>query len=222
MFSNLNNYRVYGVLLLCLSFALMNGLSGNILKVSDAYAAEAAKIDKAGKAGPGVKADSSKAGKSSVMSEGSKEPTVITSNSLTADNKARTALFTGSVVAKKGDGTLFADRMLVFYVDAGDGENSNIDRIECTGHVKLVRNNRVITAGKAVYYAGAEERAVFTDSPRATENRNVVTGTVMTYYFKDDRSVVEKSKIFIVEKESGPMDRKPSDGKPADKSRKKK
>jgi len=133
-------------------------------------------------------------------------PTVITSESLTADNKAKTALFTGSVVAKKGDMTLYADRMLVYYIESGGG--SNIDKIDAAGNVKLIRGDRVVTSGKLMYYAGAEERAVFTESPRAAEGKNVVTGTKMTYYMKDDRSLVENSKVFIIEKEQGPRDRK--------------
>ena len=138
-------------------------------------------------------------------------PTVITSESLTADNKAKTALFTGSVVAKKTDMTLYADRMLVYYSEGGSG--SNIDKIEADGNVKLVRGNRIITSGKMVYYAGKDERAIFTEGPRAAEGKNVVTGTKMTYYMKDDRSVVENSKVFIVEKEPGEQEKKPQDKK---------
>ena len=138
-------------------------------------------------------------------------PTVITSESLTADNKAKTALFTGSVVAKKADSTIYADRMLVYYSEGGSG--SNIDKIEADGNVKLVRGDRVVTSGKMVYYAGADERAIFTESPRAAEGKNVVTGTKMTYYMKDDRSVVENSKVFIVEKEQGTQEKKPQEKK---------
>jgi lipopolysaccharide export system protein LptA len=136
-------------------------------------------------------------------------PTIITSEALTADNKAKTALFTGSVVAKKGNMTLYADRMLVYYIESGGG--SNIDKIDAEGNVKLIRGDRIVTSGKAVYFAGAEERAIFTESPRAAEGKNVVTGTKMTYYMKDDRSVVENSKVFIVEKEQGSHDRKATD-----------
>jgi len=136
-------------------------------------------------------------------------PTVITSESLTADNKAKTALFTGSVVAKKGDMTLYADRMLVYYIESEGG--SNIDKIDAEGNVKLIRGDRVVTSGKLMYYAGPEERAVFTESPRAAEGKNIVTGTKMTYYMKDDWSLVENSKVFIVEKEQGRPDRKATD-----------
>lgn len=138
-------------------------------------------------------------------------PTVITSESLTADNKAKTALFTGSVVAKKADKTLYADRMLVYYTDSDSG--GNIDKIEADGNVKLVRGERVVTSGKAVYYAGPDERAIFTESPRAAEGNNVVTGTKITYYMKEDRSLVENSKVFIVEKEQGTQGKASQDKK---------
>jgi len=141
-------------------------------------------------------------------------PTIITSESLTADNKAKTALFTGSVVAKKADTTIYSDRMLVYYSEGGSG--SNIDKMEADGNVKLVRGDRVVTSGKMVYYAGTDktdERAIFTESPRAAEGKNVVTGTKMTYYMKDDRSLVENSKVFIVEKEPGTQEKKPQEKK---------
>ena len=193
------------------SFPLFLGMLPFIqTSASDCYAAEETKTDQKAGAKTDIKKDTKSEsrkspGGSPLMGGSDKEPTVITAESLTADNKAKTALFTGSVVAKKGDSTFYADRMLVYYVESGDGENSNIDKIEADGHVKLVRNDRIITSGKFVYYAGEQERAVFTEKPRATENKNIVTGTVMTYYIKEDRSVVENSKIFIVEKgQEGP------------------
>ena len=148
-------------------------------------------------------------------------PTIITSESLTADNKAKTALFTGSVVAKKADTTIYTDRMLVYYSEGGSG--SNIDKMEADGNVKLVRGDRVVTSGKMVYYAGTDktdERAIFTESPRAAEGKNVVIGTKMTYYMKDDRSLVENSKVFVVEKEQGTQERNPQEKKPQEKKKK--
>ena len=150
-------------------------------------------------------------------------PTIITSQSLTADNKAKTALFTGSVVAKKADTTIYTDRMLVYYSEGGSG--SNIDKIESDGNVKLVRGDRVVTSGKMVYYAGTDkdktdERAIFTENPRAAEGKNVVIGTKMTYYMKDDRSLVENSKVFVVEKEQGTQERNPQEKKPQEKKKK--
>ncbi|MCC6346826.1 MAG: LptA/OstA family protein [Nitrospirales bacterium] len=128
-----------------------------------------------------------------------KTPTVITSESLTADNKARTALFEGSVVAKKGDMTLFADKMLVSYTD--EKGSGTIRKIDAEGNVKLVKGDRVVTSRLATYFAEPEEHAVFTGDPKATEGENVVTGSKMTFYFSNDRSVVQNSRVFLVNKE---------------------
>lgn len=131
----------------------------------------------------------------------SREPTVITSEILTADNKAKTALFERSVVAKKGEMTLFADKMLVYYSEEKGG--SNIKKIDAEGNVKLIKGDRVVTSKFAVYFAEPEEKIIFTGEPRATEGENVVTGTKMTYFMKDDRSLVENSKVFMINKGQG-------------------
>ncbi len=128
-----------------------------------------------------------------------KEPTVVTSQKMTTDSKAQTALFEGNVVSKKGDRTMYADKMLVHYSEEKGG--SNIKEIDAEGNVKLVRGDRVVTSKFAVYHADPEEYIVFTGEPRASEGENVVTGTKITYFMKDDHSVVENSKVFIVSKD---------------------
>lgn len=117
-------------------------------------------------------------------------PIVITAATLTADNRAQTALFEGAVVAKTDTMTLQADRMLVHYADG------RVMKIDASGKVRLMRGERIITSDAVVYFA-EDEKAVFTGEPRAAEGGNVVTGTRMTYFLRDDRSVVENSKVFI-------------------------
>ncbi|MBN2653536.1 MAG: hypothetical protein JXR79_00270 [Nitrospirae bacterium] len=130
----------------------------------------------------------------------SSEPVVITSTTLSADNKARVAVFEGAVVAKKGEMTMFSDKMTVYYSDEQSG--SSITKIDSEGHVKVIKGDRVITSKAATYLAEPEEKIIFTGNPRASEGQNVVTGTKMTYFMKDDRSIVENSKVFIVNKGS--------------------
>lgn len=120
-----------------------------------------------------------------------KGPVIITSATLTADNKARTALFEGSVVAKTESMTIFSKKMLVSYT-----ENGKITKIEATGDVKVVKGDRVITSDEAIYFA-EEEKVVFTGQPKAVEGPNLVTGTKIIYMMKDDRSLVENSKVFM-------------------------
>jgi len=124
-----------------------------------------------------------------------KGPINITSETLTADNKARTALFEGNVVAKTTDMTIYSDKMLVFYKE-GSGD---VTKIESTGNVRLLRGTRLITSKSAVYYAD-EDKVVFSGEPRAVDGENVVTGITMTYYISQDRSYVEKSKVFLKSK----------------------
>lgn len=122
-------------------------------------------------------------------------PITVTSETLTADSKAHTALFEKNVVARTTNMTIHADTMLVFYKENG-GE---VTRIDATGHVKLYKDTKLITSEKAVYFAD-EDKVVFTGEPRATDGDNVVTGTTMTYFIGADRSYVEHSKVFLKNK----------------------
>jgi lipopolysaccharide export system protein LptA len=129
----------------------------------------------------------------------SKEPTVITSHTLTTDTKAKTALFEGNVLVRKADMTLVANKMLVYYADEKEG--NTIRKIEAEGNVKLTRRDRVITSQFALYVAEPVEQVIFTGEPRATDGENMVTGTKMTYLMKDERALVENSKVFLSDKE---------------------
>jgi lipopolysaccharide export system protein LptA len=119
-------------------------------------------------------------------------PIIITSETLTADNKAHTALFEKKVVAKTTDLTIEADRMLVFYTEAG----GDVTKIEATGDVRVFRDSRIITSKSATYFA-REEKVLFTGEPRAMDGENVVTGTKITYFMTDDRFLVENSKVIL-------------------------
>lgn len=133
------------------------------------------------------------------------KPVVITSLSLLHDNKEHTSLFEGNVVAKTEDMTIYSDRMMVYYKDDGN----KIDRIEASGNVKVVKGERTIVSREATYYED-EEKVIFTGDPQAWEGDNKVTGTVMTYYMKDERSIVENSKVVIINKKGkGPKTTNP-------------
>ena len=128
------------------------------------------------------------------------EPIVITSQSLVNDSKAKAATFEGNVVAVKGDITMYANRMVVYYEDEQKG--GNIKMIEVIGNVRVVKDNRTITSHRAIYYPDPEEKVIFTGEPRATEGKNLITGEKITYFMKDDRALVEKSKVYLKEKKT--------------------
>jgi len=124
---------------------------------------------------------------------------IITSEMLTADNNAHTALFERSVVARTTDRTLYADRMLVTY----DPDTGDITEVEAEGGVKFIKatskGTRVVTSEKANYYAD-EDKVIFTGEPRATDGENVSIGDKITYFVKEDRYLVENSKAFVKKK----------------------
>jgi lipopolysaccharide export system protein LptA len=124
-----------------------------------------------------------------------KGPITITSEMLTADNQAHTALFEQSVIARTTDMTMYADRMLVYY-DEGTGD---VTRIDASGTVKVIKGNRVITSREAVYFADGG-KVIFTGEPKAVEGENVVTGKKITYLMNEDRFLVESSKVFLTKK----------------------
>jgi lipopolysaccharide export system protein LptA len=124
-----------------------------------------------------------------------KGPINITSETLTADNKAHTALFEKNVVAKTTNLTIQADTMLVFYKEDG----GDVTKIESNGNVKVLKEDRIITSNSATYYAD-EDKVIFTGEPRAMNADNVVSGTKIIYFMTDDRFFVENSKVILKNK----------------------
>jgi lipopolysaccharide export system protein LptA len=115
----------------------------------------------------------------------SDQPITIKSNELYSDSKTRTAVFTGKVVAKQQDVTIFADKLVVHYTEQG----GQVDRVEATGNVRIVQLNRIGTAGRAVY-ENKEGKITLYDSPRVKQGKDVVSGKEITYFIGEDKSVV--------------------------------
>ncbi len=120
---------------------------------------------------------------------------VITSDTLIADKKKNTAVFKGSVVATSEDVKIFSDVMTIFY---HDGENA-IARIHAVGNIRVQKEDISIYSDEAIYIKD-EEKIVFTGDPRVIESDNSIAGTKIIYFLKDDRAVVEGSKVQIQSK----------------------
>ena len=121
-----------------------------------------------------------------------KQPIVITAQTLTADNKNNTVVFEGSVVAKNEDIIIYSDKMVVSY----DDSQGKITEIHAYGNVKVHKKERAIFSKEATY-SEREEKIVFTGDPKAVDGENVVTGTQIIYFFKDDRTIVKGSKVIL-------------------------
>jgi lipopolysaccharide export system protein LptA len=122
---------------------------------------------------------------------GSNLPITIKSNELSADNKGKTALFTGKVVAKQGDVTIFCDRMTVYY----GAVQGDVDKIEADGNVRIVQENRTGLSAHAVYESREGKVTLTGGAPRVMQGKDTVSGEVITYYIDDDRSSVTGGRV---------------------------
>ena len=117
---------------------------------------------------------------------------VITSKSLITDNKNSTALFEGSVVAIADSVTIYADSMKVSYSSA----ESRVVEMHAAGNVRAHNNEKAIFSQEATYSAN-EEKITFTGSPKVVDGENIITGKKIVYFIKDDRAVVEDSRVTL-------------------------
>jgi lipopolysaccharide export system protein LptA len=112
------------------------------------------------------------------------EPLKVKSDVLKADNEKKTAIFEGRVVARQGDLTLYADRVVVSYT--ADGKE--LSRVEGFGSVRILQGNRQATGAHAVYNPAAAT-IVLDGSPRVLQGDDVITGKIITYFVNEQRSV---------------------------------
>ena len=112
-------------------------------------------------------------------------PITIKSSEMAADNKGKTAIFTGKVVAKQGDVTIYADRLTINYSD----KKNDVEKIEADGNVRIIQENRIGTAFHAVYES-TQGRITLTGNPKVTQGTDTMSGNIITYFMDDERSEV--------------------------------
>jgi lipopolysaccharide export system protein LptA len=125
-------------------------------------------------------------------------PMVIHSNTLEADDKKGTVIFTGEVEAKRDDFTVYCHKMVVYYEKSSDKKGTEefatrIEKIVATGDVKIVRAEGGIATGQQAVYYQQDEKLVLTGNPVVKQEGNSVEGDQITLFLKEDRSVVESS-----------------------------
>ncbi len=136
----------------------------------------------------------------------SSRPIVVTSDTLEADNKAKLATFSGTVVARqeqrgKEPIIIYCDKMVVHYTeDSGKKpsspqakknitEQNRVEKIVATGQVKIVQGKDVATGESAIYY-NSEQRIVLTGNPKVWQGKNLIKGEEITVWIKENRSLV--------------------------------
>jgi len=121
----------------------------------------------------------------SVRKDRSNLPITIKSSQLSADNKGKTAIFTGKVVAKQGDITIFSDKLTINYGD----KKGDVEKVEAEGNVRIIQENRIGLASHAVYESRLG-RITLTGKPRVMQGADTTSGKTITYLIDDERSIV--------------------------------
>lgn len=116
------------------------------------------------------------------------QPIEITSQKLEVLQQQRQSIFTGDVVAKQGDMTLFAEKLIVFLHQDQD----QVERLEALGGVRVLQLDRIATAEKAVFYQ-LEEKLVLSGNAEVTQGKNEISGDEITLYLKENRTLITSS-----------------------------
>ena len=127
------------------------------------------------------------------------QPIQIKSDTLTADSGKRTATFSGNVVARRGELVIYTDRLVVYYGEKGN----EVSRAEAFGNVRIVHGDRRGQAGHGVYDMSAGS-VMLDDNPKLFQGDDMVEGSVITYFVKEQRSTVTGgTKAIIHPREKG-------------------
>jgi lipopolysaccharide export system protein LptA len=132
------------------------------------------------------------------LEKGKGQTIVIKSNRLEVDNKKRVVTFTGHVDARRGDLIINCEKMFVYYSgtmtdDPSQKGDLKIEKIVAVGEVRITRpSGGLAMAEEAVYYQ-QDEKVILTGNPTVKQGEDVVEGSTITLYLREDRSVVEGS-----------------------------
>ncbi len=110
----------------------------------------------------------------------------ISADRLETDDSLRQVVFSGNVVARRGDLVIHSEKMTLHYGQDG----KRIDRTVATGKVRILQEERVATGEQAIFYR-EEGKIVLTGSPRISEGNNFVEGEEITVLIDENRSFVK-------------------------------
>lgn len=129
----------------------------------------------------------------------SKGPLRVTADRITYESETHTARFAGNVVARRGEMTLRASRLV-----AVADEEGALDRAWTEGGpVSVVEGARRATSGKA-RFSGRGSRLVLTEGPLLVEGGSSLEGERVVFHIGEDRvEVVQPRAVFPLEDVGG-------------------
>lgn len=133
-------------------------------------------------------------------------PIEVTSQQMEIDQLSGEVFFSGKVVGKRGDMTIYADELTLFFVEV-DG-NRKIEHLEAEGSVRIVDGERVATAQKFKFYQ-ATEKMILNGDAEVHQGGNLVAGDEIVLFTRENRSLVKSGKNGRVRAVFLPTQKKP-------------
>lgn len=120
----------------------------------------------------------------------SNQPIVIEADELVFNQKINKAVYIGNVVAKKGDMTLYANKMEIFL-----DNNSDVKKIIATGNVKFYKKpNREGKGNIAIYDKSSNTITLKGNNAILKQGENIVEGKVIVYHIDTEITEVKAGK----------------------------
>lgn len=123
----------------------------------------------------------------------------INSNFMEMMDEKKLIIFTGDVVAKRGDMTLYSSKLDVYYIENPDTAKKDVDYMVAVGNVKIIQLDRTAVGDIAKYFK-KEDMIILEGKPAMIKEKseNQITGNKVTFYIKENKSLVEGNRPRII------------------------
>lgn len=118
--------------------------------------------------------------------KGKKEPIFITSDQMEVDRKKNTISYKGRVVTVQGEMTMKSEKLTAYY----HPDMKQLKEVIAEGKVQVTQGDRVATGTKAAYN-NQDQTIILTGNPAVRQGNSQVSGSRITVFIGQDRSVVE-------------------------------
>jgi lipopolysaccharide export system protein LptA len=123
--------------------------------------------------------------------------TTVTSDQFKLDMPNKQGLFTGNVVVIGANFKMRSREMTVYF-----NETNQVKKLVARGNVEIEQPDRTGKAGQ-LEYTTSDAKMVLTESPQVTQNRNTVTGNIITIFKDSNRMDVDgRSRVILYQSES--------------------
>jgi len=115
-----------------------------------------------------------------------RESIFITSDQMEVDRKKNTITYRGRVVTVQGEMTMKSERLTAYY----HPDMKQLKEVIAEGKIRVAQGDRVATGAKATYN-DRDRTIVLTGNPVVRQGKSQVSGSRITFFIGQDRSVVE-------------------------------